>query len=79
MQAVGQPTLEHASRSQAGAVGVALGSLFKLRAHASAQLDSPDTGAGCMALGELTGCQPAAASPRPAFLVRPGHSPCCPE
>lgn len=36
-------------------MGVALGSLFKLRAHASAPLDSPDTGAGCMALGGLTG------------------------
>lgn len=38
MQAVGQSTLEHGlSRSQAGAVGVALGSLFKLRAHTSAR------------------------------------------
>lgn len=34
IQAVGQPTLEHGrSSSQAGAVGVALGSLFKLRAQ----------------------------------------------
>lgn len=75
-----RPTLEHGpGRGHAGAVGVALGSLFKLRAHASALLDSPDTGAGCMALGRLTGCEPAAASLRPARLVRPGRSLCCPE